>query len=305
MLAMVEVDIGPRRSFVHACGMLHAMPVCASHVYTDQCLSCTSKPCQRQARTTSASARPGFPSMPSICVAVLWPHSRATQAIAVLLVALLFCWWLCCSAGGSAVPLVALLFRWWLCCSVGGSVFPLVALLFRWWLCCSLGMRRGPRCTWAVVLAGHCRRRWSRMRASRVDCGRRVQKATTVGNGGEAWIGYKQDLRPCQYGLMLSIEPSFSVFFEGKNVVDYAQAVLTKDERRPWEWTNDYLLDNEAREVGKELKGLLVCAPLPSCLLSNAHQLQTRAGWALFGRPQAVRSLRGLLMRRICRVRRR
>ena len=143
------------------------------------------------------------------------------------------------------------------------------------------------------------------MRASRVDCGRRVQKATTVGNGGEAWIGYKQDLRPCQYGLMLSIEPSFSVFFEGKNVVDYAQAVLTKDERRPWEWTNDYLLDNEAREVGKELKGLLVCAPLPSCLLSNAHQLQARAGWALFGRPQAVRSLRGLLMRRICRVRRR
>lgn len=86
-----------------------------------------------------------------------------------------------------------------------------------------------------------------------------MQKATDVGSGGEAWIGYKQDLRPCQFGLMLSIEPSFSVFYEGKNVVDYAQAVLTRDARNPWEWTNDYLLDNEAREVTKELKGLQVC----------------------------------------------
>ena len=62
-----------------------------------------------------------------------------------------------------------------------------------------------------------------------------VQTAVSVGNGGEAWIGYKQDLRPCQYGLMMSIEPSFSVFYEGLSVVDYTQAVLTKNPMRPWD----------------------------------------------------------------------
>jgi Argonaute linker 1 domain len=85
-----------------------------------------------------------------------------------------------------------------------------------------------------------------------------VQRANEVGSGGEAWIGYKQDLRPCQFGLMLSIEPSFSVFYQGKSVVDYAQAVLTKNARQPWQWTADQLTDKEAREVSKELKGLTV-----------------------------------------------
>ena len=42
-----------------------------------------------------------------------------------------------------------------------------------------------------------------------------VQTAVSVRNGAEAWIGYKQDLRPCQYGLMMSIELKFSVFYEG------------------------------------------------------------------------------------------
>lgn len=67
---------------------------------------------------------------------------------------------------------------------------------------------------------------------------------------------------------MLTIEPSFSVFYEGKNVVDYAQAVLTKDSRNPWQWTNDYLLDNEAKEVTKELKGLQVHPSSPACCLA-------------------------------------
>jgi hypothetical protein len=57
---------------------------------------------------------------------------------------------------------------------------------------------------------------------------------------------------------MLSIEPSFSVFYEGRPVTDYAQAVLTKNPTRPWEWTNDYLLPAEAKEVSKELRGLIV-----------------------------------------------
>jgi hypothetical protein len=85
-----------------------------------------------------------------------------------------------------------------------------------------------------------------------------VQRATDVGQGGEAWIGYKQDLRPCQYGLMLTIEPSFSVFYQGKNVVDYCQAVLTKNQRQPWEWSNDFLLDHEQKECSREIKGLSV-----------------------------------------------
>jgi Argonaute linker 1 domain len=85
-----------------------------------------------------------------------------------------------------------------------------------------------------------------------------VQTAMSVGNGGEAWIGYKQDLRPCQFGLMMSIEPSFSVFYEGLSVVDYTQAVLTKIPTRPWEWTSDFLTPPEQKEVSKELKGVVV-----------------------------------------------
>ena len=85
-----------------------------------------------------------------------------------------------------------------------------------------------------------------------------MQTAVSVGNGGEAWIGYKQDLRPCQYGLMMSIEPSFSVFYEGLSVVDYTQAVLTKNPMRPWEWMNDFLTPPEQKEISKELKGVVV-----------------------------------------------
>jgi hypothetical protein len=92
------------------------------------------------------------------------------------------------------------------------------------------------------------------------------QRAESVGNGGEAWIGYKQDFRPCQYGLMLTIEPSFSVFYEGKAVVDYCQAVLTKG-RQEWQWTADMLTDKEMREVSKELKGLTVCSAASAATL--------------------------------------
>lgn len=84
-----------------------------------------------------------------------------------------------------------------------------------------------------------------------------MQRADAVGQGGEAWIGYKQDLRPCQFGLMLSIEPSFSVFYQGKPVVDYAQAVLSRG-RTEWQWTADKLTDKEQKEVSRELKGLTV-----------------------------------------------
>lgn len=91
-----------------------------------------------------------------------------------------------------------------------------------------------------------------------------MQKAVSVGNGGEAWIGYKQDLRPCQFGLMMSIEPSFSVFYEGLSIVDYTQAVLTKNPMRPWEWTNDFLTPPEQKEISKELKGLVVRTRVPA-----------------------------------------
>ena len=50
-----------------------------------------------------------------------------------------------------------------------------------------------------------------------------MQTADDVGQGGEAWIGYKQDLRPCQFGLSLTLEPSFSVFFQGKPVTEFVE----------------------------------------------------------------------------------
>lgn len=100
--------------------------------------------------------------------------------------------------------------------------------------------------------------------------GVKVQTAVSVGNGGEAWIGYKQDLRPCRFGLMMSIEPSFSVFYEGLSVVDYTQAVLTKNPRNPWEWTNDFLTPPEQKEISKELKGVVVRAPCCTLALACA-----------------------------------
>lgn len=85
-----------------------------------------------------------------------------------------------------------------------------------------------------------------------------------MGGGGEGWIGYKQDLRPCQLGLMMSIEPKFSVFYEGSSVLEYTQAVLTTVLPRhsafsPWEWNNAFLLPQEIRELSKEIKGVMVC----------------------------------------------
>lgn len=114
-----------------------------------------------------------------------------------------------------------------------------------------------------------------------------MQRAESVGQGGEAWIGYKQDLRPCQHGLMLSIEPSFSVFYEGKPVVDYCQAVLSRG-RNEWQWTADKLTDREMREVSSNLKGLTVRAPprhprMPGAFLDRvARALSSR--W-----PESVR----------------
>jgi hypothetical protein len=90
-----------------------------------------------------------------------------------------------------------------------------------------------------------------------------VQKAVSVGGGGESWIGFKQDLRPCQLGLMLSIEPKFSVFYQGSSVLEYAQAVLTTampgyHPNNPWEWRNDFLLPQEVHALSKEIKGVMV-----------------------------------------------
>jgi Argonaute linker 1 domain len=85
-----------------------------------------------------------------------------------------------------------------------------------------------------------------------------VQRADAVGSGGEAWIGYKQDLRPCQFGLMLSLEPSFSVFYQGKPVTEFCEAVLTKNAFKPWTWQADQLNPQEQKVVSKELKGLVV-----------------------------------------------
>lgn len=71
---------------------------------------------------------------------------------------------------------------------------------------------------------------------------------------------------------MLSIEPSFSVFFEGKPVVDYCQAVLSRG-RNEWQWTADKLNDREMREVSSNLKGLTVrpAPPLYAALETVLH----------------------------------
>jgi hypothetical protein len=73
------------------------------------------------------------------------------------------------------------------------------------------------------------------------------------------------DLRPCQLGLMMSIEPRISVFYEGSTVLDYAQAVLTTvmpgySHNNPWEWRNDFLLPPDVQQLSKEIEGVMVCA---------------------------------------------
>jgi hypothetical protein len=102
-----------------------------------------------------------------------------------------------------------------------------------------------------------------------------LQHADPVGQGGEAWIGYKQDLRPCQLGLLLSIEPSFSVFYEGKPVADFCQAVLTRG-RQEWQWTSDRLRPDEQRICSKEIKHLWVFtafSPHEIFMLRTCHRL--------------------------------
>ena len=83
-----------------------------------------------------------------------------------------------------------------------------------------------------------------------------------IGSGGEAWMGVKQDLRPCRFGLGLSIEPSFSVFYEGKSVCEYVEAVLS-DGNRKYQWSASGMSAADIRNASKELKGLRVCSNVP------------------------------------------
>jgi hypothetical protein len=100
-----------------------------------------------------------------------------------------------------------------------------------------------------------------------------LQRAQSVGSGGQCWVGYKQDLKPCQLGLMLAVEPSFSVFYEPKLLPDYCEAVLSPNERQQWRWPHDGLMrPNDIRQVDKSLKGLTVRASLPAPPCDPAHR---------------------------------
>ena len=75
-------------------------------------------------------------------------------------------------------------------------------------------------------------------------------------------MGYKQDFRPCQLGLMLAVEPSFSVFYEAGPLQAFCEAVLSPNHRQQWKWPRDgQLKPNEMRMLNGSIKGLVV-----SCL---------------------------------------
>lgn len=87
-----------------------------------------------------------------------------------------------------------------------------------------------------------------------------LQTAQSVGSGGQCWIGYKQDLKPCQMGLMLAVEPSFSVFYESKLLPEFCEAVLSPNDRNQWRWpSNGQMRPNDMRMVDRCIKGLVVC----------------------------------------------
>lgn len=89
-----------------------------------------------------------------------------------------------------------------------------------------------------------------------------LQRAQSVGSGGQCWVGYKQDFRPCQLGLMLAVEPSFSVFYEAGKVPKFCEKVLSPNHRQQWSWPRDgQMKPNEMRMVNNSIKGLMV-----SCL---------------------------------------
>lgn len=91
-----------------------------------------------------------------------------------------------------------------------------------------------------------------------------MQRAQTLGWGGQCWVGYKQDLRPCQLGLMLAVEPCFSVFQEPRPVPEYCEAVLSKNDRNPYRLPNNGPMSpRDIREVERSLKGLTVSHPSP------------------------------------------
>jgi hypothetical protein len=71
-------------------------------------------------------------------------------------------------------------------------------------------------------------------------------------------MGFKQDLRPCQFGLGLSIEASFSVFYEGRSVIDYIGEVLMRG-RTPYKWGNT-MAPADVKQASKEIRGLTVRA---------------------------------------------
>lgn len=86
-----------------------------------------------------------------------------------------------------------------------------------------------------------------------------VQRAASVGSGGQCWVGYKQDLQPCQLGLMLAVEPSFSVFYESRRLPEFCEAVLSPNQRSHWRWPRDgQMKPNEMRLVSGSIKGLVV-----------------------------------------------
>ena len=72
-------------------------------------------------------------------------------------------------------------------------------------------------------------------------------------------MGYKQDFRPCQLGLMLAVEPSFSVFYEARRLPEFCEAVLSPNQRQRWRWPRDgSMKPNDMRLVSGCIKGLVV-----------------------------------------------
>jgi hypothetical protein len=94
-----------------------------------------------------------------------------------------------------------------------------------------------------------------------------LQRAEDVGAAGESWIGYKQDLRPCQHGLALTVEPSFSAFHQALPVPEFIATAMSRNRRirDPWSIRRGVLEGMELRTAEQTIKSLRVrCSRLLS-----------------------------------------
>ncbi|CAD7705067.1 unnamed protein product [Ostreobium quekettii] len=78
-------------------------------------------------------------------------------------------------------------------------------------------------------------------------------KRQPLGGGAEAWVGYHQSLRPCQFGLVLNVDSAATGFIEPDNLVEFIRKVLGMQPNRI-----GHLQPREYRKLKKALLGIRV-----------------------------------------------